>query len=167
MKSPTSLEDRIKARLRERKNSPEYYVGKFKVDFAESVARQLKETGISRVEIAEKLGTSRAYVTKMLNEVLLAGPNLTMETMAKLAFALGAEINPQFLQLNQELFHTKPASTWTSLSDSKISERLSRCPSRPAKDYSVEPVRKVVFVKEQNIGERKGEEKSEAVAIAS
>lgn len=167
MKEHLSLEERIKARVEERKKDPRYHVNVFKVDFAEAVARQLEKTKISRAELAKRLGSSRAYVTKMLNEVLLAGPNLTMESMAKLAFALGAKIEPQFVQLSHDFTESKFASTWSSPSDSKISERLSRCPSRPDKDYSSEPVLNVVFVPEQRFGERKREEKSEAVAIAS
>lgn len=167
MKEKLSLEERIKARTEERKKDPQYYVNTLKVDFAEAVSRQLGKTNISRAELAKKLGTSRAYVTKMLNEILLAGPNLTMASMAKLAFALGVKVEPHFVPLAEVFAESESAfsSSWSSPLDSKILERLSRFPSKPAEDYDTEPVLKVVYVKDQFNKEGEKEVESEAFSL--
>lgn len=129
MEEQLSLEERIKARSEERKEDPQYYVNALKVDFAEAVARQLEATGISRAKIAERLGTSRAYVTKMLNEVLLAGPNLTMQSMARLAFALRVKIEPRFIPLHATFLHKGIFTYQQPLLDPKIQKRLSKYPA--------------------------------------
>jgi transcriptional regulator with XRE-family HTH domain len=150
MTSFGTLEEQVRAELREREKDPRYHVNVFKVDFAEAVARQLEKTKISRAELAKRLGASRAYVTKMLNEILLAGPNLTMASMAKLAFALGVKIEPHFVSLAEAYAESGSAFSfpWSSPLDPKILERLSRCPSKPAEDYASEPVIKVIYVQE-------------------
>lgn len=141
MKTYTSLEEQIRARLRARRETPEYFVGKLKVDFAEAVSRQLEKTNISRAELAKRLGTSRAYVTKMLNEVLLAGPNLTMESMVKLAFALGAQIEPRLVPLSHVLTESRSSSGRSSPADSKSSKRLGKHQGKENKDYVIKSKR--------------------------
>ena len=59
---------------------------------AEEISRLMHEQNMSRAEIAERLGVSRAYVTKILN----GNPNLTIKTMLRLAEALGRELAIQF-----------------------------------------------------------------------
>ena len=60
---------------------------------AEEISRLMRDQNMSRAEIAERLGVSRAYVTKILN----GNPNLTIKTMLRLAEALGRELSIQFV----------------------------------------------------------------------
>jgi transcriptional regulator with XRE-family HTH domain len=60
-----------------------------KLAFADGLARALEAKGIRRTELAEKLKTNRGYVTRVLNTEY----NLTIETMARLAYALGARVS--------------------------------------------------------------------------
>jgi len=57
-------------------------------DAAELVARLMAEAGVSKAELARRLGTSRAHVTQLLG----GETNMTVRTLAELAFALGAEV---------------------------------------------------------------------------
>jgi len=69
-------------------NDPEYLLEEVKLTFAEELSRLLEEQGVSRRQLAERLGTSRAYVTRILR----TDYNLTAETMVKVALALDARV---------------------------------------------------------------------------
>ena len=58
-------------------------------DAAELVARLMQEQGINKAELARRLGKSRAWVTQLLN----GKANMTMRTLAELAYVLGAEVD--------------------------------------------------------------------------
>lgn len=49
----------------------------------------MEEQKVSRAELARRLGTSRAYVTKLLG----GNANFTLHTMTKVAMALGATVH--------------------------------------------------------------------------
>ena len=57
-------------------------------DATELVARLMAEAGVNKAELARRLGTSRARVTQLLG----GETNMTVRTLAELAFALGAEV---------------------------------------------------------------------------
>ncbi|PYS47601.1 MAG: hypothetical protein DMF68_15600 [Acidobacteria bacterium] len=52
----------------------------------------MKQKGASNVELARRLGKSRAYVTK----VLQGSTNFTLESLVKIARALDCQIDFQF-----------------------------------------------------------------------
>ncbi|MBN2465627.1 helix-turn-helix transcriptional regulator [candidate division WOR-3 bacterium] len=60
-----------------------------KLEFADDLVRLLEARGLKRTELAERLGTNRGYVTRVLNTEY----NLSVETMAKIALALDARIS--------------------------------------------------------------------------
>ena len=64
-----------------------------KLQFADDLVRLLEARGLKRTELAEKLGTNRGYVTRVLNTEY----NLSVETMAKIALALDARISLRML----------------------------------------------------------------------
>lgn len=55
------------------------------IEITELISRLMEEQGVSRAELATRLGKSRAYVTKMLRH----GNNLTIHTIADVFTALG------------------------------------------------------------------------------
>lgn len=77
-----------KARL-----SDSYWVERAKLNFALALERQRKAAGLTYKAVAEKLGTSAAYVTK----VFRGDTNMTIETMVKLARATGGELDVRIL----------------------------------------------------------------------
>lgn len=73
---------------REAEMHDDYWVAGLVQDFTEALARRMEEEGVSRAELARRLGTSQAYVTK----VLRGNVNFTLATLVKLARAVGGEV---------------------------------------------------------------------------
>ena len=80
--------DKYRERVRSIENTPEFLLEMVKLAFAEELCRLLEEQGVSRTQLAERLGTSRAYITRILR----TDYNLTAETMVKVALALDARV---------------------------------------------------------------------------
>jgi transcriptional regulator with XRE-family HTH domain len=70
-------------------SSPEAWMDSPIVEFTEDLCRLMKEKDVSRAELAKRIGTSRAYVTKLLG----GNANFTLATMVKLAFALDGAVH--------------------------------------------------------------------------
>ncbi len=58
-------------------------------EFVRELERRMEEQEVSRAELARRLGTSKAYVTKVLG----ADTNFTLATMTRLAAALGGKVH--------------------------------------------------------------------------
>ena len=71
------------------KDDAEFRLEGLILDFTERIVATMEEKKISRVELARKLGVSKAFVSKMLN----GNPNLTIKSMMSIADALGCELN--------------------------------------------------------------------------
>ena len=68
---------------------PEFLLQDAKLAFAEQLEELLERRHMSRADLARRLGTSRAYVTR----VLRAEFNLTLETMIRIGLALDARVS--------------------------------------------------------------------------
>jgi transcriptional regulator with XRE-family HTH domain len=94
--------EKYRERVRSIENTPEFLLEMVKLAFAEELCRLLEEQGVSRGQLAERLGTSRAYITRILR----TDYNLTAETMVKVALALDARV---VLSLQSQKTATVPA----------------------------------------------------------
>lgn len=65
---------------------PDYVAEGMALAFTRQILALMRDQRMTRVELAERLGVSRAYVTKVLN----APPNLTFRSVAAVSLALGA-----------------------------------------------------------------------------
>lgn len=65
-----------------------YWIAGVEVEFTEELARVMGEKRVSRAELARRIGSSQAYITK----VLRGNVNFTMATMVKLARALDMDL---------------------------------------------------------------------------
>lgn len=63
----------------------------FVLDASEVIARAMKEQRVSRAELARRMGKSRAWIT----QVLSGRANLTLRTLAEIAWSLGVELKLQ------------------------------------------------------------------------
>lgn len=81
---PTSFE----ALYQEAQTHDDYWVAGAIQDFTEEVCRLMEIQKVSRGELARRLGSSPAYVTKILR----GNVNFTLASMVKVARALGAEL---------------------------------------------------------------------------
>lgn len=84
------MEDKLSFRklFEEARQHEDYWTEGLAVEFTEEISRLMKEKNVSRSVLAERIGHSPAYVTK----VLRGDANLTIASMVKLARALGAEV---------------------------------------------------------------------------
>src|SRR5258705_9047405 len=89
MVDPDSSLEKYQRMFDEAWSSPEAWVDGPFVEFTEDLCRLMKEKGLSRADLAKKIGTSRAYVTKLLG----GNANFTLATMVKLAFALDGAVH--------------------------------------------------------------------------
>lgn len=71
----------------------EYVAAGLCLDLAKNIEILMTQQNLSNVELAEKLGCSKSYVTKLLR----GDENLSIKTLAKIAIALDAEINAVFI----------------------------------------------------------------------
>jgi transcriptional regulator with XRE-family HTH domain len=70
------------------RQSDSYWETRAALDFTESVYQRMTALGLTKSQLAERLGTSPAYVTKILG----GEANFTLKTMVRLARALEAQL---------------------------------------------------------------------------
>lgn len=74
------------------KLTEEYWLAKAKMDFSIELAKHASSMNIKSKDLAEKLGTSAPYISK----VFTGNANLTIESMVKLARAVDSNISITF-----------------------------------------------------------------------
>ncbi len=83
---------KTKTQFEQLMESPEfrklYAIEGLVTEAGEFIARLLQEKGVTKAELARRLGKSRAYITQMLS----GSANLTVRTLAEVAYALGVEV---------------------------------------------------------------------------
>ncbi|MCE9615080.1 MAG: helix-turn-helix transcriptional regulator [Lentisphaerae bacterium] len=65
--------------------SPAYWVERAVLEFTEALVTRMASAGVSRAELARRIGCSPAYVTKILG----GRTNFTLESMVRIASAVG------------------------------------------------------------------------------
>ena len=68
------------------------------IDVSEAIWEILEDQNISKAELAERLGTSRANITKLLD----GSRNMTLRTLADIATALGYKVRVNFTEAAQD-----------------------------------------------------------------
>lgn len=76
--------ERFAALFKQVEESPGYSLEGVKIEIAEQIYLAMEAQQVSQAELARRLGTSRAYVTKILQ----GNVNFTLQTLANLAQAL-------------------------------------------------------------------------------
>lgn len=79
----------FKNRLNALRQTHSYQVEKTKLEFVRGVTRLMKLKGINNADLALKIDTSNAYITKALR----GDSNFTIDSMVKLASAVGAKLH--------------------------------------------------------------------------
>ena len=100
----------LKELLKEFKNDPDYIYEGLKYDLSEQLYELMKEKGITKKELAKRMGVSPAYVSK-----IFGADNISLRTVAKILAALDAgdmtlKIEPLSSVANKfnRLFASKP-----------------------------------------------------------
>lgn len=72
----------------EAERHPDFHKELAILDFTEELWRVMQEMGVSGTELGRRIGSSQAYISRVLN----GGANFTLGTMTKLAMGLGMEL---------------------------------------------------------------------------
>lgn len=94
-----------KKRLERLDRDPEFLSEYMKGSLIADVNEAMEEQGISKSELAVRLGKSRQYVGKVLNEE--DSNNFTIDSIAKIAAALGRDVVLR-LKKDYEIVEIKP-----------------------------------------------------------
>lgn len=84
----------------------------------EDILRAMEEAGLNRNTLAAKLGKTRQYVGKILDEERRA--NFTIDTLAELSAALGVKLHVRMLPENERMmFASRPTASRKKTADRK------------------------------------------------
>jgi len=100
-----------------------YWVAVARMGFENDLHRLVEELNISRGELAKRLGSSAAYVSKFLNG---AEGNPQLETMAKWARALGAIVQIRLVKEGKEVVRVLDYEAAGALDDKRASEEKAQ-----------------------------------------
>ncbi|MFZ2657865.1 MAG: helix-turn-helix transcriptional regulator [Victivallales bacterium] len=109
----------FKKAIEEAKHHSPYYEEKLLLDVADKIIAEMESDDISRVELAKRLGVSPAYITK----VLRGHANLTIESLAKIAFALGKKWECSMVDVKEKknLYFHPHTNRKTAIAEKKAS----------------------------------------------
>jgi plasmid maintenance system antidote protein VapI len=115
--------ERYRKMFEEAESHADYWIDGPITEFVEDLARLMEEQEVTRAELARRLGTSRAYITKMLG----GNANFTLLTMVKLAMALDGAVHIHIAD-------KRAVTRWRDKIPGKGKgvARKARKPSRPA-----------------------------------
>ena len=82
---------------------PAYWSYLTMLEFTDNLIAEMDVQGVTGAELARRMGTSRAWVSR----VLAGECNLTTATMGKLAFALGMRVTTQIVPLDTAVAHAE------------------------------------------------------------
>lgn len=84
-----NAENWFKDKLEDFRDDADFYAEQLILDLTEQVVSIMKELGMNRTELADRLGVSKAFVTKLLR----GNTNITLKTMTFLARSLGCDVS--------------------------------------------------------------------------
>lgn len=78
------MKNKYKASLNKAKQSSDYWAELFTLELTEDIWKMMRYKEVSQKQLSKLMGTSEAYVSKVLN----GNENLSIKSISKLAFAL-------------------------------------------------------------------------------
>ncbi|HEX3067410.1 MAG TPA: helix-turn-helix transcriptional regulator [Thermoanaerobaculia bacterium] len=86
----------LQSKLRKSAGHVGYEIERLLIGINEEIVAQMEAKGITRTELARRLGVDKSYVTRMLNGM----PNMTLKTLVSVASALDCQVSmPSFSKL--------------------------------------------------------------------
>jgi transcriptional regulator with XRE-family HTH domain len=92
------IEKSFRGLLEEAQQHDDFWIEAVILEITEAVVRRMDELALSRSELARRLGTSPAYVTKILR----GSANFTLASIVKLARALECDVSVRLAPRKQE-----------------------------------------------------------------
>jgi transcriptional regulator with XRE-family HTH domain len=114
--------------LKEAENHVDYWMGIPVIEFTEDLDRIMKAKRVSRAELARRIGTSRAYITRLLG----GGANFTLLTMVKLAMALDGAVH---IHISDK----RAISKWRDKAPRKAAKKGGKKVAKPRRRPAAEP----------------------------
>jgi transcriptional regulator with XRE-family HTH domain len=87
MKTIEQVHEEIQAALKAARKTHEYRAEGASIEFTNAMVTRMREAGVSRSELARKIGVSPAYISKLLR----GATNFSLDSMVKIAHALNCE----------------------------------------------------------------------------
>jgi transcriptional regulator with XRE-family HTH domain len=86
----------LQSKLRKSAGRVGYEIERLLIGINEEIVAQMESKGVTRTELARRLGVDKSYVTRMLNGM----PNMTLKTLVSVASALDCQVSmPSFSKL--------------------------------------------------------------------
>ncbi|MBI5284266.1 MAG: helix-turn-helix transcriptional regulator [Chloroflexi bacterium] len=123
----TDSADRLRARFREWEDDPESELYGVLLGVTEDIVRRMIEQKVRRSDLAGRLGTSRAYVTKLLD----GQENMTLRTLVRVANALDMKVTTKLVP-RERAAKPAPARVKPAVSPKKRA-RVAAAAGAPAK----------------------------------
>ncbi|MFY9268251.1 MAG: helix-turn-helix transcriptional regulator [Candidatus Manganitrophaceae bacterium] len=93
------------------------------LELTDKISEIMARDGVNRSELANRLGVSKAFITKLLN----GNPNLTLRTLVSIATALGCDVTISLPRIGLKLPAANSGKSSTRMKETSIfsSARLS------------------------------------------
>lgn len=95
------LSKKLREFLDESRKTDAYWTDHAKLEFSNGLEKQRRSAKLTYAAIAEKIGTSAAYITKIFR----GDSNVTIETMVKLARATGGQLDIRIVDSSVAVTH--------------------------------------------------------------
>ena len=95
----SDYEEIVRADFARFEKDPEWVAGYLKMQLVEDMLKAMKEQEVSKSDLAKRLGKSRQYVGRVLNE----RANFTLDSLAQIACALGLRIGARMYSKAERL----------------------------------------------------------------
>lgn len=121
--------ERLRHLVDELKDDPAYELEGVLLDVTEGIVKRMIEQNVRRTDLAERLGTSRAYVTKLLD----GQENMTLKTLVRVANALEMKVDMRFIPREQAARPVRKA---------RVKTDMTRAPAKPVAKQATRPTAK-------------------------
>lgn len=102
--------DKVKARLEAYARDPGYQAERLSILLTEEIVRLMESEGVSRSELAARMGVSKALISRLLG----GAPNMTLRTLASIAVALESEVTIKLREWKEAAFVSGKARSTTA-----------------------------------------------------
>lgn len=98
MSENQTLQEWFLSELDSLKNDPEFLLEQTLLDFTDTISYEMEKQGMTRSELAEKIGKKPPTITRILR----GHHNMTFKTAVEIAAALGFKINLNFAPFDDQ-----------------------------------------------------------------
>ena len=114
----------------EAKDSFEFKLEGLKIEVVERILEAMERKDVNRKELADLLGVSKPFVSKLLNN----GSNVTIKTLLQITEALDCDLNvsiksrvetKEFREIEEDMFKEVPYQPHFEINTLKISPRIA------------------------------------------